>query len=165
MVWYIPPLSPVSDVTAAAGYDDADPDAVFATIDALRIPVDYLANLFTAGKVEPVRAALQKLAVLRAMMRSHQLGVPLGHEPTPAVLSEADAEDLFRLLAIGRYEDRYVIPPAHADDAGRLLAQHSLSGCSLEGDGGPGMGGTGDFHLTRRDERGRLHIPVAGGGS
>ena len=50
MVWYIPPLSPVADVTAAAGYDDADPDAVFATIDALRVPVEYLANLFTAGR-------------------------------------------------------------------------------------------------------------------
>ena len=165
MVWYIPPLSPVADVTAAAGYDNADPDAVFATIDALRVPVEYLANLFTAGQAEPVRAALQKLAVLRGMMRAQQLGVPLRREPGQGGLSDADAEDLFRLLAIARYEDRYVVPPAHAEDAGRLLAQHSLSGCSLESEGGPGMGGTGSFHLTKRDERGRLHIPVAGGGA
>src|SRR6187401_716816 len=52
MVWYIPPLSPVSDVVHAAGYDPADPDQVFATIDSLRIPIDYLANLFTAGRAE-----------------------------------------------------------------------------------------------------------------
>jgi nitrate reductase / nitrite oxidoreductase, beta subunit len=134
-------------------------------VDALRIPVGYLANLFTAGKTEPVRACLQKLAVLRAMMRARQLGVPLRREPGLAGLSDPDAEDLFRLLAIGRYEDRYVVPPAHAEDAGRLLAQHSLSGCSLDNEGGPGMGGTGEFHLTRRDEKGRLHIPIAGGGS
>ena len=159
MVWYIPPLSPVADVTAAAGYDDADPDAVFATIDALRVPVEYLANLFTAGRAEPVRAALQKLAVLRGMMRAQQLGVPLRREPGQGGLSDADAEDLFRLLAIARYEDRYVVPPAHAEDAGRLLAQHSLSGCSLESEGGPGMGGTGSFHLTKRDEKGRLAHP------
>jgi nitrate reductase beta subunit len=93
-------------------------------------------------------------------------------------LSEADTEDLFRLLAIARYEDRYVVPPAHAEDAGRLMAQHSLSGCSLESEGGPGMGGDGPydeavpgFHLRRqepddvtatgRDSRGRLHLGVS----
>ena len=52
MVWYIPPLSPVADVVHAAGYDPGDPDQVFATIDSLRIPIEYLANLFTAGKAE-----------------------------------------------------------------------------------------------------------------
>ena len=59
MVWYIPPLSPVADVVHAEGYDPADPDRVFAAIDALRIPVEYLANLFTAGDAEhgPRRAA------------------------------------------------------------------------------------------------------------
>lgn len=35
MVWYVPPLSPVADVTASAGYDETTPDAVFAAIDAL----------------------------------------------------------------------------------------------------------------------------------
>ncbi|MHB1740784.1 MAG: nitrate reductase subunit beta, partial [Actinomycetes bacterium] len=88
------------------------------------------------------------------------------------------ADDLFRLLAIARYEDRYVVPPAHAEDAGRLLAQHSLSGCSLESEGGPGMGGHGPadeavpgFHLQRedsvdrsvagRDGSGRLYLRVS----
>jgi nitrate reductase / nitrite oxidoreductase, beta subunit len=164
MVWYIPPLSPVADVTAAAGYDDADPDAVFATIDALRVPIEYLANLFTAGRPGPVRDALAKLAVMRAMMRAHQLGLPAQPGPRLAGFSDADAEDLFRLLAIARYEDRYVVPPAHAEDAGQLIAQHSFPGCSLEG--GPGMGGpegAGSFHLTKRDDKGRLHMTVAGG--
>jgi nitrate reductase beta subunit len=181
MVWYVPPLSPVADVTAAAGYDDADPDAVFATIDALRIPVEYLANLFTAGKVAPVRDALRRLAMIRAVMRAQQLGRPAAVDPADVGLSTDDADDLFRLLAIARYEDRYVVPMAHAEDAGRLLAQHSLSGCSLESEGGPGMGGTGEpghdvagFHLQRRpedeasvagrDQSGRLHLRVSEAG-
>src|SRR5215468_7758362 len=78
MVWYIPPLSPVADVVHAAGYDEADPDRVFATIDALRIPVEYLANLFTAGDAGTVRAVLRKLAAVRAMMRATQLGLDPG---------------------------------------------------------------------------------------
>ena len=177
MVWYVPPLSPVADVTAAAGYDDADPDAVFAAIDALRIPVEYLANLFTAGRVEPVRMALRRLAMVRAVMRAHQLGTHPAVDPAEVGLTDAAADDLFRLLAIARYEDRYVVPPAHAENAGRLLAQHDLSGCSLESDGGPGMGGEGpgaeaisglhlrqdgaaDPSLAGRDDRGRLHLRV-----
>ncbi len=178
MVWYIPPLSPVADVTAAAGYDDADAENVFAAIDALRIPIEYLANLFTAGRVGPVRDALRRLAMVRAVMRAHQLGQHPAIQAADVGLSDDDAEDLFRLLAIARYEDRYVVPPAHAENAGRLLAQHDLSGCSLESEGGPGMGGHGpteeavpSFHLQRedsadrsvegRDGSGRLHLRVA----
>ncbi len=55
MVWYIPPLSPVADIVHAAGYDEADPDKVFATIDSLRNPIEYLAHLFTAGDTLPGR--------------------------------------------------------------------------------------------------------------
>jgi nitrate reductase beta subunit len=177
MVWYVPPLSPVADITAAAGYDEANPDGVFAAIDALRIPVEYLANLFTAGSTGPVRDALRRLAMVRAVMRAHQLGQQPIVDPSDVGLSHADAEDLFGLLAIARYEDRYVVPPAHAEDAGRLLAQHALSGCSLESEGGPGMGGGGPveeavsrFHLhpdessessiAGRDDNGRLHLRV-----
>ncbi len=175
MVWYIPPLSPVADVTASAGYDETTTDGVFGAIDALRIPVQYLAQLFTAGRAEPVRRALRRLAIVRTVMRAQQLGQHPGVDLAAVGLTEDDAEDLFRLLAIARYEDRYVVPPAHAEDAGRLLAQHTLSGCSLESEGGPGMGGGGPgeaFHLHRdrgtdaavtgRDPAGRLHLRVEG---
>ena len=183
MVWYIPPLSPVADAAAAAGYDDTRADVVFGAIDTLRIPVEYLANLFTAGKTAPVRDSLRRLAMVRTVMRAHQLGQHPDADPIDVGMSEDDAEDLFRLLAIARYEDRYVIPPAHAEQAGQLMAQHSAyGGCSLEGDGGPGMGGAGPaggdagfeavpgFHLARggtadpavagQDERGRTHLRV-----
>jgi nitrate reductase beta subunit len=143
MVWYIPPLSPVADVVHAAGYDPADPDRVFATIDALRIPVEYLANLFTAGDAETVRTVLRKLAAVRAMMRATQLGLDPGGLPASVGASQADLEDLYRLLAIAKYDDRYVVPPAHTEDAGLLMAQHEQLFCSLDTDGGPGMGGTG----------------------
>src|SRR5438034_7493445 len=144
MVWYIPPLSPVADVVHAAGYDEADPDRVFATIDALRIPVEYLANLFTAGDTDTVRGVLRKLAAVRAVQRAGQLGL----DPDPGLpgsvgATAADLDDLYRLLAIAKYEERYVIPPAHAEDAGRLAGQHEQLFCSLDTDGGPGMGGTG----------------------
>jgi len=144
MVWYVPPLSPVSDIVHAEGYDDAEPDHVFATIDSLRIPLEYLANLFTAGRVDSVRAVLRKLAVVRAIMRAEQLGLTPNDElPKTVESTRADLHDLYRLLAIAKYEDRYVIPKAHAEDAGRLMYQHEQLFCSLDGEGGPGMGGMG----------------------
>ena len=46
-----------------------------------------------------------------------------------------DVEDMYRLLAIGKYEDRYVIPKAHTELAGVLEQQGS---CGLDFEGGPG---------------------------
>jgi nitrate reductase beta subunit len=157
MVWYIPPLSPVADVATAYG-DDAD--AVFAAIEALRIPAEYLANLFTAGDAGQVRRVLRVLAAIRTVMRAGQLGLDVPDGLAEAAGStEEDLEDLYRLLAIAKYTDRYVIPPAHAEDAGRLLAQHEQLFCDQPG-------GVEDFHPPAgeyRDSGGRLHLGLSPG--
>jgi nitrate reductase beta subunit len=78
------------------------------------------------------------------MMRATQLGLDPGDDlPASVGASKSDLEDLYRLLAIAKYDDRYVIPPAHTEDAGWLMAQHEQLFCSLDTDGGPGMRGTG----------------------
>ena len=151
MVWYVPPLSPVVDVLAGTGHDGEDAGNLFGAIDALRIPVEYLAELFTAGDVAPVRAALERLAAMRAHMRRVNLGEPARPEIAESVhLTPAEIEAMYRLLAIAKYEHRYVIPNAAASDAHRLDAL--ASGCSLDSDGGPGMTAfdavDSKFHLT-----------------
>lgn len=144
MVWYVPPLSPVVDVVTGSGNDGEDARTLFAAIDRLRIPVEYLAGLFTAGDTAPVTGVLQRLAAMRAHMRNVNLGV----EQDPRIASVvgmdgAQIEAMYRLLAIAKYEDRYVIPAAHAETARHL--EEIASGCSLDTDGGPGMGGPGPF--------------------
>ena len=75
MVWYVPPLSPVVDLLAEQGHDAEDRDDLFGAIDALRIPVEYLAELFTAGRHRHRRpACCSKLAAMRAYMRDVTLG-------------------------------------------------------------------------------------------
>ena len=59
MVWYIPPLSPVVDALRETGHDAEDADTLFGAIDSLRIPIEYLAELFTAGDPEPVLGSLR----------------------------------------------------------------------------------------------------------
>ena len=140
MVWYVPPLSPVVDVVTDSGNDGEDAPTLFHAIDRLRIPIGYLAELFTAGDPEPVVASLQRLAAMRAHMRN----VNLGTEQDPRIAASvgmdgATIEEMHRLLAIAKYEDRYVIPTAHVETAREL--EELGSGCSLDVDGGPGMGG------------------------
>jgi nitrate reductase beta subunit len=127
MVWYIPPLSPVVDVVAETGEDAEDTGNLFAAIDALRIPVEYLAELFTAGDVAPVDAVLKKLAAMRCYMRDINMGRdPDASIPAAVGMTEEQLYDLYRLLAIAKYDERYVIPPAHAELA------HSLEELSTE---------------------------------
>ena len=51
--------------------------------------------------------------------------------------------DMYRLLAIAKYDERYVIPTAHAEQAHAL--EELATECSLDYEGGPGMGGSGPF--------------------
>ncbi|MBX3098575.1 MAG: nitrate reductase subunit beta [Salinibacterium sp.] len=150
MVWYIPPLSPVVDVISNSGNDGEDARTLFAAIDKLRIPVEYLAGLFTAGDTVPIEHSLKKLAAMRSYMRDINLGNEANENIARAVgMSGAEMEAMYRLLAIAKYEDRYVIPKAHVESA-RDLDEFA---CSLDTDGGPGMGGarsTGDVLATAR---------------
>ena len=139
MVWYVPPLSPVVDALASTGHDGEDAQNLFRAVDALRIPVEYLANLFTAGNVEPVRAVLQKMSAMRSYLRD----LNLGREPREEIAQQvqmtgAGVQDMFRLMAIAKYDERYVIPTAHHEQA------HALEALSTEcpvGEGGPRPGG------------------------
>jgi nitrate reductase / nitrite oxidoreductase, beta subunit len=144
MVWYIPPLSPIVDVVRDTGHDAEDHGNLFAAVEALRIPVEYLANLFTAGDVRPVDAVLRRLAAMRSYMRD----INLGREPREEIAAKVgmtgeQVYDLYRLLALAKYDERYVIPPAHAEQAHGL--EELATECSLDYEGGPGMGGSGPF--------------------
>lgn len=105
MVWYIPPLSPIMQETEAQG------TSYFGTVDEMRIPVNYLAKLLTAGDEGLIRKSLGKLLAMRAYMRARTVEKE-DHPPIDAALGLArqDYEDMYRYLAIADYKDRFVIP-------------------------------------------------------
>ena len=139
MVWYVPPLSPVMSLVEGPG-SEADPDDVFPAIEELRIPIEYLANLLTAGDPEPVRVALRRLAAMRSWMRERNLGgEPDGRVAAAVGMEPSAIEAMFRLLAIAKYDERYVIPQAHGEIG---VNPHSQQGaCGLDFEGGPGSCG------------------------
>jgi nitrate reductase beta subunit len=136
MVWYVPPLSPVAATLETDGYE-ADPDDVFGAIDHLRIPLEYLANLLSAGDTKVIRSVLHRLAAMRAYMRKREVLDETDSDlPGRVGLSGPELERMYRLLAIANYEDRYVIPQAHAEQGERLM--EAQGSCGLDFDGGPG---------------------------
>jgi nitrate reductase / nitrite oxidoreductase, beta subunit len=144
MVWYIPPLSPVVDVVKETAADAEDTRTLFAAIDKLRIPVEYLAELFSAGDPAPVHAVLRKLAAMRSYMRDINLGrEPDASIPAAVGMTEESMYDMYRLLAIAKYDERYVIPSGHSEQAHNL--EELATECSLDYEDGPGMGGSGPF--------------------
>ena len=144
MVWYVPPLSPVVDAVSRDGHDGEDVGNLFGALDSLRIPIEYLAGLFTAGDTDIVDGVLRRLAAMRSYMRDINLGrEPQPHIPEAVGMTEEDIYEMYRLLALAKYEERYIIPTAYAVDGHRL--EETATECALDFDGGPGMHESGPF--------------------
>lgn len=126
MVWYVPPLAPVQS-QIDQGNLPTEEDGMIPKAEALRMPVQYLANMFTAGKEEPVLQAINRLIA----MRSYQRSVHIEGKPNMAVLEKAgltveQVEQMYRYMAIANYEDRFVIPTAKIEV--QLEDFHSFQG-------------------------------------
>lgn len=137
MVWYVPPLSPITNMVEGKGAA-ASADDIFPAIEDMRIPVQYLANLLAAGDTGIVKRVMKKMAV----MRSHMRVLHLGKDPDRGLLeelgiSEQEVEEMYRLLAIAKYEDRFVIPSAHREQFADLYSEQGACGFSNMM-GGPG---------------------------
>lgn len=140
MVWYIPPLSPIMNMIEGKGSTSTEED-IFPAIDQMRIPIEYLANLLTAGDDTHIRSTLKKMAVMRHYMRATQTN----KKPNTSFieelgLSEEDIQQMYRLLAIAKYEDRFVIPASHREQVEDLYREQGA--CGLAFAGGPGACGT-----------------------
>src|SRR5579883_1059605 len=115
MVWYVPPLSPIQ---AKAQSGELGTNGVIPDVSKLRIPLRYLANLLTAGDERPVRLALERLLAMRAFMRARHVEAVEAPEILAQVgLDQSAVEDMYKILAIANYEDRFVIPTTHREYA------------------------------------------------
>ncbi len=127
------------------------------SLDNMRIPLKYLANLLAAGDEKPVRRALERLLAMRAFIRSErfaqnkasdQSGDKLAGQDDFAANTLADpsaraseesikaleaqgldpetARAMYRMLALARLEDRFVVPSTRrelADNVDKLKGE------------------------------------------
>ncbi len=131
MMYYIPPLSPVMSVVDADLFrlDLADGEGAFELfdrLDASRLPIRYLANLFSAGEEGPIRAILRKMLAVRLYRRARTVE---GEAPADLErllesvgLDAESAEAIYRLSTLPTLEERFVLPPYHREVAIESLA-------------------------------------------
>ncbi len=124
MLFYVPPLLPVMAKTDAGVYDSSN-EELFSPIEKARLPMEYLARLFSAGNVDPVRLALKKQYAIRLFKRMETVGdmdaAVVKQALAEVGCSEAEAEQIYRLTSLATVDDRYVIPPMHREEAMQML--------------------------------------------
>ncbi len=117
MVWYVPPLSPVVDLLSEQGHDAEDSGQPVRR-DRRAAHPGRATSPSCSPPATPTSSpgCCSKLAAMRSYMR----GVTLGTAKPDADLAAAVGMtpeamyEMYRLLAIAKYDDRYVIPKAHA---------------------------------------------------
>jgi nitrate reductase beta subunit len=124
MLFYVPPMSPVI-ASQGDGAIQHVSDDLFHDIEQSRVPMRFLANLFGAGQEAPVRYALRKQKAVRWYRRALTVG-DVSQETALRMLSEADctpeeADAIYRLTSLCTFNDRFVIPPAHREEAIQML--------------------------------------------
>ncbi|PIC80164.1 nitrate reductase subunit beta [Sporosarcina sp. P18a] len=128
MVWYVPPLSPIMNYFE--GKDSIkNPDMIFPAIEEMRIPLQYLANMLTAGDVDIVKGGLQRMAMMRSYMRAVSSGKDFDETKLERVgLTAKQTKQMYRLLAIAKYEDRFVIPTSHKESQMNVYRSQGSAG-------------------------------------
>jgi len=122
MVFYVPPLNPVITALDRRGKYMAEYKNIIPTIDELRIPIKYLASLFSAGNEDEVRKSLKKLVAIREFFRLIEVEGVSRQDASKVLadngLSLQDADLMYKWLALGR--DRWNIPTARRVKVARM---------------------------------------------
>ena len=142
MLFYVPPLLPVMASLGkqknaeqkvneiAKKWDDewlydTSTEELWGTIDEARFPLEYLANLFSAGDTEKVKSRVKKLMAVRIYRRFKTVG-DISQEKSDQALADAGltpkmADGIYYLTSLAKFDDRFVIPPAHREQAIEMI--------------------------------------------
>lgn len=143
MLWYVPPLLPVMASVGqtdgshkeklnpiAKRWDDnwiydTSTEELWGTVEKARMPLKYLASLFSAGDTHLVADKLKKLMAVRVYRRWKTVGdlseAKMDQTLREAGLTRESAEGIFYLTALAKFNDRFVIPPAHREQAMEMI--------------------------------------------
>jgi len=144
MLFYVPPMLPVmaslTDVDNSAQAEklgdiakywpdkwlyDTSTEELWGTIDQARMPIEYMASLFSAGDTEKVKIRLKKLMAVRIYRRWKTVG-DISEEKANEVLKDVGltqelAEEIYYLTSLAKFDDRFVVPAAHREHAMEML--------------------------------------------
>jgi nitrate reductase beta subunit len=124
MLFYVPPMSPVMSSSENGSLNHVSED-LFHDIEEARVPMKFLANLFGTGEEAPLRYALRKQKAVRWYRRFKTVG-DVDEQTALRMLQEADcspdeAEAIYKLTSLCTFDDRFVIPPMHREEAIQMM--------------------------------------------
>ncbi len=123
-LFYVPPLLPAM-ATVENGKYNATTDSLWAKIDASRMPIQYLASLFSAGNGEKIREVFRRLMTVRLHRRAETVGdldiKELDEALAKTGMSRETADAIFRLTSLPLFDQRFVIPAAHREEAIEMI--------------------------------------------
>ncbi|MCP4457190.1 MAG: nitrate reductase subunit beta [Cytophagales bacterium] len=124
-LFYVPPMLPAMASVDSEGTYNTTSESLFAGIEKSRLPMKYLASLFSAGDEDRVRNVLKKLLAVKLHRRGTTVGDLNDDEITNAMkdvgLSPDMANAIFRLTSLATFDERFVIPPAHREESIEML--------------------------------------------
>ncbi len=123
MLFYVPPLLPVTGSVDEGVYETATD--LFSTLEHARLPIRYMASLFTAGDEQEVIAVYRKMLAMRIYKRAQTVG-DIPEAEAAAAIAEAktspeELEAIYHLTSIADFDERFVIPPFAREAAIELL--------------------------------------------
>ncbi len=127
MLYYVPPMLPVlAKVNGGGSYDVSGAASeglapLLSSLEEARIPLRYLASLFSAGNEEILAEVYRKLIAVRVYKRAEKVGDVTQEEAQRALevgkTTAEEAEAIFRLTALPSFEERFVVPPLGRESA------------------------------------------------
>jgi nitrate reductase beta subunit len=141
MLFYVPPLLPVIASThekhqnmernpIAKVWDtnwiyDTSINDIWGTVEQARMPLQYMANMFGAGDKEIVKIAIKRVLAVRIYRRYKTVG-DISKSKVERVFQDtglnADmAENIYYLTSLAKFNDRFVIPASHREQAIEML--------------------------------------------
>ena len=123
-LFYVPPLLPAIADTSGGSYETTS-SSLWGDIDSSRVPIQYMASLFSAGDTGKIREVLKKLMAVRIHRRMVTVGDLAEEERRQAFaetgIDEKTADAIFRLTSLPKFSERFIIPAAHREEAEELL--------------------------------------------
>ena len=123
-LFYVPPLLPTMGRVKDDIYDTTT-KSFWGGIEGSRLPMKYLASLFSAGDTARVEMVLKKEMAVKIHRRMATVG-DLPQDEAAVAMAEAGvsaevADEIFRLTTLALNEERFVIPAAHREEAIELI--------------------------------------------
>ncbi|MBV8354476.1 MAG: nitrate reductase subunit beta [Candidatus Eremiobacteraeota bacterium] len=124
MLWYVPPMLPVLGKMKDGIYDSSPVEGLGQMLNSLekaRIPVRYIASLFTAGNEEIIKEVYRKQIAVRLFKRSQRVKDISAAEAEEAMrigkTTPEECEAIFNLTSLPTMEERFVIPEMGREEA------------------------------------------------